>query len=79
MDLVVEIVQMLVSGIVEMGKGIGEGLGETAKAIFLDTSTPEQTKLSIFGTVIIAFAAISLAVGLTTMVTKWIMSLGARN
>lgn len=50
-----------------------------AQAVFLDTSVEGTTKLSMFGGIIAIFAGISLAVGLTTLVTKFIMSLGARN
>lgn len=49
-----------------------------AQAVFLDT-TGETPKLSMFGGIIAIFAGIGLAVGLTTLVTKFIMSLGARN
>lgn len=49
-----------------------------AVALFLD-KTGETPQLSMFGGIIAIFAGIALAVGLTTLVTKFIMSLGARN
>ena len=49
-----------------------------AQAVFLDTAG-DTTKLSVFGGIIAIFGGISLAVGLTTLVTKFIMSLGSRN
>ena len=49
-----------------------------AQAVFID-STGDTTKLSVFGGIIAVFGGISLAVGLTTLVTKFIMSLGGRN
>lgn len=49
-----------------------------AQALFLDT-TGETPKLSMFGGIVAIFGGIALAVGLTTLVTKFIMSLGGRN
>lgn len=48
-----------------------------AQAVFID-NTGETPKLSMFGGIIAIFGGIALAVGLTTLVTKFIMSLGAR-
>lgn len=73
-----EIIDILVGGLTSMASGIGGGLNSMARALFLDT-TGSTTTLSAFGGIVAIFAGISLAVGLTTLVTKWIMSLGARN
>lgn len=79
MDAVlVDIVDILVGGLSAMASGIAGGLKDMTTALFLDT-TGDSTTLSTFGGVVAIFAGISLAVGLTTLVTKWIMSLGARN
>lgn len=73
--LVQEIVEILVSGITGLASGIGSGLNAMVKAAFLtDTGS-----LSTFGGVVAVFAAISLAVGLTTLVTRYILSFGGRN
>ena len=69
-----EIVQILVAGISALAEGIGSGLNDMATALFLDGE-----KLSTFGGITAIFGGIGFAVGLTTLVTKWIMSLGARN
>lgn len=72
-----EIISLLTGGITGIATGIGEGLGNLVKSIFLDTSTDDVTKLSVFGTVVICFAGVSLAIGLSKLVVHWITSLGA--
>lgn len=76
--ILTEIVQILVGGIQGMASGIGSGLNQMATSLFIDTTGNTQT-LSVFGGLVAVFGGIALAVGLTTLVTKWIMSLGARN
>lgn len=77
-SILTEIVQILVGGIQGMATGIGSGLNQMATSLFIDTTGNTQT-LSVFGGLVAVFGGIALAVGLTTLVTKWIMSLGARN
>lgn len=76
-----EIVSILVGGLQSMASGIATGLNTMATSLFVTgegtTSSPYQ--LSVFGGIVAVFAGIALAVGLTTLVTKWIMSLGGRN
>lgn len=74
--LVQEMISILVSGITGIATGIGQGLGDLVKAIFLDV-TEAGTTLSIFGGVILAFAGISLAIGLSRFVVNWVTSLGS--
>lgn len=75
-----EIIDLLVGGIGGIASGIGEGLGNLMKSIFLEMSeTGEPTGLSVFGGVIIVFAGVSLAIGLSKLVVHWITSLGASN
>lgn len=74
--VVTEIIGTLTAGISGMATGIGTGLSTLAKSIFLDT-TAETTKLSAFGGLIVVFAGISLAVGLSRWVVNWVTSLGA--
>lgn len=50
-----------------------------AQALFITEGTGGAKTLSTFGGIVAVFGGIALAVGLTTLVTKWIMSLGARN
>lgn len=65
MDILTEIVKILVGGIVELGKGIGSGLSQCVTSMFLNA---EGTGLSTFGTIVVVFAGVSLAVGLTQKV-----------
>lgn len=80
--IMTEIITLLVGGLKEMATGIGEGLSSLAKAIFLQTTGAEgsqTTSLSVFGMLIVIFAGISLAVGLSRWVVNFVTSLGARN
>lgn len=74
-EVLKEIIQVLVSGITEMGKGIGEGISSIAKSMFFTTSGDTQT-LSTWAILILVFAGISLAVGLTRMIYTWLSTLG---
>ena len=76
--LVTEIIQILVSGITGIATGVGQGLSELARAIFFTTSGETET-LSVMGILIVAFAGISLAIGLCRWVLNFLTSLGARN
>lgn len=76
--IVGEIVDILVAGIVDLGEGIGTGINSAVTSLFITTSEGVSS-LSVAGGIIVVFAAISLAVGLTTFITKWLFSLGARN
>ena len=79
MAILQEIVEILVSGITSIASGIGTGLSELVTHTFLKTSeTGDITGLSTFGGVVCVFGGISLAVGLSTFVVKWVASLGAR-
>lgn len=73
-----QIVEILVGGLTGMASGIGSGLNAMVQDLFI-TTTEGTSSLSTFGVVVVIFAGVSLAVSLTTLVTKWIMSLGARN
>ena len=73
--LLTEIIGLLVGGITEFGKGIGSGLSSLVSAIFID-SAGDTTKLSVFGGIIVIFAAVSLAVGLSRWVVNFVTSLG---
>ena len=77
--IVVEAIEILVSGIVPYAQGIGEGLGALVKAMFVDESEAGVKKLADFGGIALVFAAVSLATGLSRWFLNWITSLGARN
>lgn len=81
-ELVQQIIAILVSALKPFAEGIGEGLSALANAIFLQTTgtgSDATTTLSVFGTLIIVFAAISLAIGLSRWVLNFVSSLGNRN
>lgn len=81
-ELMKEIITILVGGITQMAEGIGSGLSTLAKSIFLQTTGSGEsvtTTLSTFGVLIVVFAGISLAVGLSRWVVNFVASLGARN
>lgn len=73
--LLTEIIDLLTGGLTAMATGIGGGLQALVKSIFLDT-TGEGTKLSVFGGLIVIFAGVALAIGLSRWVTNWVTSLG---
>lgn len=75
--LVTAIVEIIVSGLTGIGEGIGLALSSMASSIFL--ASGEAAGLSVFGTLIIVFAAISLGFTLTRWVLNFITSLGNRN
>lgn len=76
--VVSSIIEILVSGITGIATGVGNGLTELVKSIFFTTSG-ETTTLSTFGIMIVVFAGISLAIGLSRWVLQFLTSLGSRN
>ena len=70
-----EIITLLTSGITQMAQGIGAGLKELVSGIFLDT-TGSTPALSVFGGIMIVFAGIALAIGLSRWVVNWLTSFG---
>lgn len=77
-QIVTAIIEILVSGITGVATGIGQGFSQLAEGIFL-TANGDATTLSVFGTLIIVFAGISLALGLCRWVVNFLSSLGNRN
>lgn len=75
--LLQEIISILVAGITGLATGIGGGLTALVKSIFLEVSAEGAVTLSTFGGLIVVFAGISLAVGLSRWVVNWVTSLGA--
>lgn len=72
------IIELLTGGITGVASGIGAGLSSLATNIFL-TGTGETQTLSVFGSLIIIFAGISLALALCRWMVNFVTSLGARN
>lgn len=78
--ILTEIISILVGGIQGIATGIGGGLSTLVKEIFLTTTgtgDAATTSLSTFGALIVVFAGISLAIGLSRWVVNWVTSLGA--
>lgn len=76
-NILTEFLQLLVSGITELGKGIGAGVNEFVQDLFLKVGEGGAvTGLSTFGGVVAIFGGIGLAVGLTTLIFNWIRSIG---
>lgn len=74
-QIVDTIVEIMFSGITGVANAIGGGLSALAESIFLAGNGETQT-LSVFGTLIIVFAGISLAIGLSRLVLNWVTSFG---
>lgn len=73
--ILTSIIEILVGGITGIAEGIGAGLSTLATSIFLQGEGETQT-LSTFGVLVVVFAGISLAIGLSRLVVRWISSLG---
>lgn len=73
--IVAEIIEILTSGITGIATGIGSGLKGLVDNIFFTTSG-ETTTMSTFGIMVCVFAGISLAIGLSRLIVRWLSSLG---
>ena len=78
-SILTEIISLLVAGITGIATGIGSGLTDLVQAIFLEVGAEGAMQLSTFGGLIIVFAGVSLAIGLSRWVVNWVTSLGASN
>lgn len=81
MQILTAIIELLVGGITGIAKGIGQGLSTLVTDIFVTGAgtTESPYALTVFGTVVVVFAGIALAMGLCRLVVKWISSLGGSN
>lgn len=73
--LLTEIIQLLVGGITGIAEGVGTGLQNLVSSIFIET-TGETQSLSVFGGMVVIFAGVALAIGLSRWVVNWLTSLG---
>lgn len=76
------IIEILVGGISGVATGIGQGLSTLAQSVFLQTTGTGEgatSSLSVFGVLVVVFAGISLAIGLSRWVVNFVASLGARD
>lgn len=70
-----EIIDLLIGGVSSMATGIGSGLNALVNSIFIDASN-DTKKLTTFGGIVIVFAGVSLAIGLSRWVVNFLTSLG---
>lgn len=77
--IVTEIISILTSGISGIATGIGGGLTDLVQAIFVEVGEGGAMTLSTFGGLVVVFAGVSLAIGLSRWVVNWVTSLGASN
>lgn len=78
-SIVTEIIAILTAGIKGIATGIGEGLSDLVNSIFFVTTTvgdTTTTEMSTFGILVCVFAGISLAIGLSRLVVRWLSTLG---
>ena len=73
--ILTEIISLLTGGISGMATGIGGGLQALVQNIFID-STGTTPTLSAFGVVVVVFAGVGLAVGLSRLIVRFISTLG---
>lgn len=81
-EIMKAIIEILVGGISGVATGIGQGLSTLAQSVFLQTTgegASATTSLSVFGVLVVVFAGISLAIGLSRWVVNFVASLGARD
>lgn len=80
MNILTQIIQILVGGLSEMATGLGKGLNDLVTNLFIQTATEGGSQtLTVFGTVVVVFAGVGLAIGLSRWVVNFITSLGSRN
>ena len=72
-NLLSEIVQLLVGGISGIATGIGDGLSTLAQSVFIETS---DGSLTVFGSLVVIFAGVSLAIGLSRYIVNFLTSWG---
>lgn len=71
-----QLITILVSGIADLGAGIGAGANSFVTDLFLVEGTNGALSLSTFGGTVALFGAVSLGIGLTRLIFQWITSLG---
>ena len=76
--IIAEIISILTAGITGIATAIGGGLNDLVQNLFF-TTTGDTTSMSMFGIMVVVFAGIGLAIGLSRLVVQWLGSLGGRN
>lgn len=81
-QLVSEVINILTSAIVPFGTKLAQGVGSVVhELVFTTTGTGAEavTTLNPFISMVLIFASVALAVGLSRWIVNFIGSLGARN
>ena len=71
-----DLIDLLIEGLTQFAGGIASGVNSYVTALLFETTENQVTGLSAFGGAVAIFAAIGLAVGITTLIFNWIRSLG---
>lgn len=74
-EIVGEVVDILVAGLTDLGAGIGSGISSFVTSLAFTGSDDAQT-LSVYFIMVLVFAGVALAVGLTTKIFNWLSNLG---
>lgn len=74
--LLLEIIQLMTTGISEYAVGLGGGLTALVENIYVTVGEGGAMTLSIFGGLTVIFAAIGLTIGLSRFVLEWVTSFG---
>lgn len=79
MQILTAIIEILVGGITGVASGIGEGLSTLVTNIFVSGAgtTESPYTLTVFGTMVVVFAGIALALGLCRLVVHWVTTMGS--
>lgn len=76
-NVLTEFVDILVGGISSISSGIGEGVNGFVQDLFLTVGSDGTVEgLSTFGGVVAVFGGVSLAIGLSTLIFRWVRSIG---
>lgn len=76
--IVEQIVAILVAGLTSLGEGIGQGVNDFVSALTI-TGTGENAALSPYFVMVLVFAGVALAIGLTRRIFSWLETLGGSN
>lgn len=78
MEVLQAILEILLGGFTQTAEAMGGGLSGFVQSIFLEVESTGGTisGLSTFGTLVVCFAGISLALSLCYFVVNWLTSFG---
>ena len=75
-DILTEIVTLLGSGITQFATNLGAGIQSLVTELFITTGTGGAQALSVFGGLVVVFAAIALCINLSIRIFSWLSSMG---